>query len=224
MLDDGMHPNAAGIETIVERVAAARRGRAGRPRPIAGDRVSGEKPLARPSPHLVIRFCPVEIDSREVVMPRLFYRPRGSAEPALFPFPAARRASRRPAGWTAKTSTSPLRFFGDVEGHVADEIANALDRVQRHAFTMSLSGVGVFGGRKPPRSVGRGYGLAGPSSAAARSNASASVSGLPADPPKIRSACHPRQVEECRGRTRSRPTCPLAAILRARRFVYPASC
>ena len=42
-----------------------------------------------------------------------------------------------------------LRFFGDVEGHVADEIANALDRVRRHAFTMSLSGVGAFGGKKP---------------------------------------------------------------------------
>jgi RNA 2',3'-cyclic 3'-phosphodiesterase len=42
-----------------------------------------------------------------------------------------------------------LRFFGDVEGHVADEIANALDRVRRPAFTISLSGVGVFGGNKP---------------------------------------------------------------------------
>ncbi len=42
-----------------------------------------------------------------------------------------------------------LRFFGDVEGHVADEIANALDRVHRRTFTMSLSGVGAFGGKKP---------------------------------------------------------------------------
>jgi len=42
-----------------------------------------------------------------------------------------------------------LRFFGDVEGHVADEIADALDRVRRNAFTMSLSGVGAFGGKKP---------------------------------------------------------------------------
>lgn len=42
-----------------------------------------------------------------------------------------------------------LRFFGDVEGHVADEIANALDRVRRPAFTISLSGVGAFGGKKP---------------------------------------------------------------------------
>ena len=42
-----------------------------------------------------------------------------------------------------------LRFFGDVEGHVADEIANALDRVRRPSFELALSGVGQFGGRKP---------------------------------------------------------------------------
>lgn len=42
-----------------------------------------------------------------------------------------------------------LRFFGDVEGHTADEIANALDRVRRPSFTMKLSGVGAFGQKKP---------------------------------------------------------------------------
>jgi 2'-5' RNA ligase len=42
-----------------------------------------------------------------------------------------------------------LRFIGDVEGHVADEIANALDRVDRPALQMTLSGVGAFGGKKP---------------------------------------------------------------------------
>ncbi len=42
-----------------------------------------------------------------------------------------------------------LRFFGDIEGHVADEIANALDRVDRPQFEMTLSGVGSFGSRKP---------------------------------------------------------------------------
>ena len=38
-----------------------------------------------------------------------------------------------------------LRFIGDVEGHVADEVANALDRISRPAFTLTLSGVGAFG-------------------------------------------------------------------------------
>ena len=42
-----------------------------------------------------------------------------------------------------------LRFIGDVEGHVADEIANALDRVRRHSFALTLSGVGAFGQKKP---------------------------------------------------------------------------
>jgi 2'-5' RNA ligase len=42
-----------------------------------------------------------------------------------------------------------LRFIGDVEGHVADQIANALDRIDRPAVQMTLSGVGAFGGKKP---------------------------------------------------------------------------
>jgi 2'-5' RNA ligase len=42
-----------------------------------------------------------------------------------------------------------LRFFGDLEGHVADEIADALDRVRRPSFSLALSGVGAFGQKKP---------------------------------------------------------------------------
>jgi len=42
-----------------------------------------------------------------------------------------------------------LRFIGVVEGHVADEIANALDRIRRPSFSLTLSGVGAFGSRKP---------------------------------------------------------------------------
>jgi len=42
-----------------------------------------------------------------------------------------------------------LRFIGDVEGHVADEIANALDRVRRPEFMLNLSGVNAFGSKKP---------------------------------------------------------------------------
>lgn len=42
-----------------------------------------------------------------------------------------------------------LRFIGDVEGHVADEIAHAFDRIRRAPFEISLSGVGAFGSRKP---------------------------------------------------------------------------
>ena len=42
-----------------------------------------------------------------------------------------------------------LRFMGDVDRHMAGEIADALDRVQRASFYVSLSGVGAFGGKKP---------------------------------------------------------------------------
>ncbi|MCA0275047.1 MAG: RNA 2',3'-cyclic phosphodiesterase [Proteobacteria bacterium] len=42
-----------------------------------------------------------------------------------------------------------LRFIGDVEGHVADEIVEALDRVDRPSFSLTLSGVGAFGQKKP---------------------------------------------------------------------------
>ncbi|PZO76557.1 MAG: RNA 2',3'-cyclic phosphodiesterase [Mesorhizobium amorphae] len=52
-----------------------------------------------------------------------------------------------------------LRFIGDVSGPVADEIAGALDRVNRPSFSLELSGVGAFGGKKP-HSV---YAAAGPS-------------------------------------------------------------
>lgn len=42
-----------------------------------------------------------------------------------------------------------LRFIGDVDGPLADEIANALDRVRRAPFTLTLAGVGAFGSKKP---------------------------------------------------------------------------
>ena len=42
-----------------------------------------------------------------------------------------------------------LRFIGDVEGHVADEVANALDCVRRPEFMLNLSGVDAFGSKKP---------------------------------------------------------------------------
>jgi 2'-5' RNA ligase len=42
-----------------------------------------------------------------------------------------------------------LRFIGDIEGHLADEIANKLDRVHRPSFQLRLAGVGAFGSKKP---------------------------------------------------------------------------
>ena len=42
-----------------------------------------------------------------------------------------------------------LRFIGDVEGRMADDIVNGLDRISRPAFEIRLSGVGAFGNKKP---------------------------------------------------------------------------
>ncbi len=46
-----------------------------------------------------------------------------------------------------------LRFIGDVEGHMADEIANALDRVRRPEFMLNLSGVDAFGSKNRTASM-----------------------------------------------------------------------
>lgn len=42
-----------------------------------------------------------------------------------------------------------LRFIGDIEHHMADEVAHALERVQRRPFALGFAGLGAFGGRKP---------------------------------------------------------------------------
>ena len=42
-----------------------------------------------------------------------------------------------------------LRFIGDVDARVAGEVADALARVARPGFILSLEGLGAFGSRKP---------------------------------------------------------------------------
>lgn len=42
-----------------------------------------------------------------------------------------------------------LRFIGDVESRLADEIVTALDRIERAPFAIELGGVGAFGSKKP---------------------------------------------------------------------------
>ena len=78
-----------------------------------------------------------------------------------------------------------LRFIGDVEGHVADEIANALDRVHRPSFPLTLSGVGAFG-QKKPHAVWAGV-TASPDLAALQGEIDRICQrlGMPADPRKF---------------------------------------
>ncbi|KPL53739.1 RNA 2',3'-cyclic phosphodiesterase [Prosthecomicrobium hirschii] len=42
-----------------------------------------------------------------------------------------------------------LRFIGDVDERIADEIADALARVRRPAFDVRIRGIDYFGGRQP---------------------------------------------------------------------------
>lgn len=42
-----------------------------------------------------------------------------------------------------------LRFIGDVDDRMADEVAESLDRVHRKSFDLRLDGLGSFGNGKP---------------------------------------------------------------------------
>jgi len=42
-----------------------------------------------------------------------------------------------------------LRFIGDIDTGLAREIAHGLDAIQARPFTLTLKGVGLFGGNKP---------------------------------------------------------------------------
>ena len=42
-----------------------------------------------------------------------------------------------------------LRFIGDVDDHIANEVDSMLDRINRPAFEMRLDGLASFGGKKP---------------------------------------------------------------------------
>lgn len=42
-----------------------------------------------------------------------------------------------------------LRFIGDIDHRTADEVVEALDRVHRQQFMLTLSGTGFFGSKKP---------------------------------------------------------------------------
>ena len=72
-----------------------------------------------------------------------------------------------------------LRFIGDVEGHVADEIANALDRVRRPAFSLTLSASAPSAPRSRIRSMPAQKPRPTSMRCRARSTASASGSASP---------------------------------------------
>src|SRR5690606_16964851 len=84
----------------------------------------------------------------EAVMPRLFTALEIPRDAALSL--SLLRGGLPGARWIdVENYHITLRFIGDVEGHVADEVANALDRVRRPEFMLNLSGVNAFGSKKP---------------------------------------------------------------------------
>lgn len=60
------------------------------------------------------------------------------------------------ARWITKDNYHlTLRFVGDVDMHIANDIAESLDRVQRLGFAISIDGLSSFGTRKPHAIVAR---------------------------------------------------------------------
>src|SRR5260221_3473887 len=53
-----------------------------------------------------------------------------------------------------------LRFIGDVDDALADEIADLLSKVERPAFDLRIEGLDSFGGNRPRAVVAAGLGLA----------------------------------------------------------------
>lgn len=82
-------------------------------------------------------------------MPRLFTALEIPAEVALLL--SLKRGGLPGARWIDPENYHiTLRFIGDVDNHVADEVADGLDRLSHsEAFRIRLSHLGSFGGDKP---------------------------------------------------------------------------
>lgn len=81
-------------------------------------------------------------------MPRLFTA-------IEIPIPVADRLSFLRGGLPGARWIDPenyhltLRFIGDVDMHVADEVASELARVRRGGFTLKLGEIGILGTKRP---------------------------------------------------------------------------
>ena len=81
-------------------------------------------------------------------MPRLFTAIEIGRDAALSL--SLLRGGLPPARWIEPENYHlTLRFIGDVEARVADEIVAGLDRIERPVFEIALSGLAAFGSKKP---------------------------------------------------------------------------
>lgn len=81
-------------------------------------------------------------------MPRLFTALEIPRDAALSLSPL--RGGLPGAHWVeAEDYHITLHFFGDISNEMADELLNALDRIKKQPFKIRLSGIDVFGSKKP---------------------------------------------------------------------------
>lgn len=87
-------------------------------------------------------------------MPRLFTGLEIPAETGQFL--SLLRGGLRGARWIdAENYHITLRFIGDIDDRMADEVADALDRIRRRSFEVRIDGLGSFGNGKPHSIWGR---------------------------------------------------------------------
>ena len=88
------------------------------------------------------------VDGSGIAMPRLFTGlelPERLAEEL-----SVMRGGLAGARWIdAANYHITLRFLGDIDDHVADEVHDALGRIRRPGFKVTLTGLDAFGGAKP---------------------------------------------------------------------------
>lgn len=87
-------------------------------------------------------------------MPRLFTGLEIPAETGQFL--SLLRGGLRGARWIDPENYHvTLRFIGDIDDRMADEVADALDRIRRRSFEVRIDGLGSFGNGKPHSIWGR---------------------------------------------------------------------
>ena len=87
-------------------------------------------------------------------MPRLFTGLEIPAETGLRL--SFLRGGLHRAVWIAQESYHiTLRFIGDIDDRTADEVADALARVRRRSFDVTINGIDSFGGPRPHSVIAR---------------------------------------------------------------------
>ena len=117
-----------------------------------------------------------------------------------------------------------LRFIGDIDEPTADEVADALARVDRPRFDLSLDGLGAFGSRQAAFDLRRREGLAGAAGAAGGARAHHPADRARAGAAEIHAARDAGAAEGRRARPTSPPTWRCAAISARRPSRSAASC